>query len=138
MGHCNGFRSTLCQLVRIFTAKLVMKKSGLLCTKFVGKDTTRRTTPGAHHVSKSHAKELEKLAADRLRETEKKATDDVVNTPKHNVLSMHDNFSQEGIFHYWGGSLPGHAHVNQLVTYPDVVRMWRQFHGCPASRVGIK
>ena len=30
-----------------------------------------------------------------------------------------------------GGSLSGHAHVNQ--TYPDVVRMWRQFHGCPGS-----
>ncbi len=42
-----------------------------------------------------------------------------------------DKFSQEGIFHYWSGRLPGHTHVNQ--TYPDVVRMWRQFHGCPAS-----
>jgi hypothetical protein len=71
MGHCNGIRSRLCQLVRIFTAKLVMEKSGLLCTMFVGKDTTRRTTPGAHHVSKSHAKELEKLAADRLRDRKK-------------------------------------------------------------------
>ncbi len=38
-----------------------------------------------------------------------------------------DKFSQEDIFQYWTGSLPGHAHVNQ--TYPDVVRMWRQFHG---------
>ncbi len=38
-----------------------------------------------------------------------------------------DKFSQEGIFDYWAGCLPGHAHVNQ--TYPDVVRMWRQFHG---------
>ncbi len=37
-----------------------------------------------------------------------------------------DKFSQEGIFDYWAGRLPGHAHVNQ--TYPDVVRMWRQFH----------
>ena len=32
--------------------------------------------------------------------------------------------------------LSGHAHVNQ--TYPDVVRMWRQFHGCPASGGGIE
>ena len=37
-----------------------------------------------------------------------------------------DKFSQVVIFHYWAGRLPGHAHVNQ--TYPDVVRMWRQFH----------
>jgi hypothetical protein len=47
-----------------------------------------------------------------------------------------DNFSQEGIFHYWHDQLSGHAHVNQ--TYPDVVRMWRQFHGCPASGRGIE
>ncbi len=47
-----------------------------------------------------------------------------------------DKFSQEDIFHYWAGRLPGHAHVNQ--TYPDVVRMWRQFHGCPASGGGIE
>jgi len=46
---------------------------------------------GAHHTStgicykwlkKPHAKELEKLAADRRRETEKKATHDVANTPE--------------------------------------------------------
>ena len=37
-----------------------------------------------------------------------------------------DKFSQEGIFQYWAGCLSGHSHVNQ--TYPDVVRMWRQFH----------
>ena len=36
----------------------------------------------------SHAKDLEKLAADRLHETQKKATDDAANTPKHTVLSM--------------------------------------------------
>jgi hypothetical protein len=47
-----------------------------------------------------------------------------------------DKFSQEGIFRYWAERLPGHAHVNQ--TYPDVVRMWRQFHGCPASGGGIE
>ena len=47
-----------------------------------------------------------------------------------------DKFSQEGIFDYWAGRLAGHAHVNQ--TYPDVVRMWRQFHGCPASGGGIE
>ena len=37
-----------------------------------------------------------------------------------------DNFSQDGIFDYWNGKLPGHGHVKR--TYPDVVRMWRQFH----------
>ena len=47
-----------------------------------------------------------------------------------------DNLSQEGIFDYWNGQLPGHAHVKQ--TYPDVVRMWRQYHGCPASGGGIE
>jgi len=47
-----------------------------------------------------------------------------------------DKFSQEDIFQYWSGRLSGHAHVNQ--TYPDVVRMWRQFHGCPASGGGIE
>jgi hypothetical protein len=47
-----------------------------------------------------------------------------------------DKFSQEDIFQYWAGRLPGHAHVNQ--EYPDVVRMWRQFHGCPASGGGIE
>ena len=36
----------------------------------------------------SHAKDLEKLAADRQREAEKKATDDLLNTPKYTVLSM--------------------------------------------------
>jgi hypothetical protein len=47
-----------------------------------------------------------------------------------------DKFSQEDIFQYWTGRLSGDAHVNQ--TYPDVVRMWRQFHGCPASGDGIE
>ncbi len=37
---------------------------------------------------------------------------------------------------YWSGRQSGHVHVNQ--TYPDVVRMWRQFHGCPVSGVGIE
>jgi hypothetical protein len=36
----------------------------------------------------SHAKDLEKLAADLQREEEKTATDDLVNTPKHTVLSV--------------------------------------------------
>ncbi len=36
----------------------------------------------------SHAKDLEKLAPDRQREAEKTATDDLVNTPKHTVMSM--------------------------------------------------
>jgi hypothetical protein len=47
-----------------------------------------------------------------------------------------DKFSQEDIFQYWTGRLQGHAHVN--LTYPDVVRMWRQCHGCPASGGGIE
>ena len=33
-------------MVRIFTVKLVMSKSGLPCAKFVGKDTTKRMTRG--------------------------------------------------------------------------------------------
>ena len=37
-----------------------------------------------------------------------------------------DNFSQEGIFDYWNGKLAGLVHVKR--TYPDVVRLWRQFH----------
>ena len=36
----------------------------------------------------SHAKDLEKLAADRQRQAEKKVTEDLVNAPKHTVLSM--------------------------------------------------
>ncbi len=47
-----------------------------------------------------------------------------------------NNFRQEGIFDYWNGKLSGHTHVKR--TYPDVVRMWRQFHGCPGSGVGIE
>jgi hypothetical protein len=47
-----------------------------------------------------------------------------------------DNFRQEGIFDHWNGKLPGHVHVKR--TYPDVVRMWRQFHGCPGSGGGIE
>jgi hypothetical protein len=35
----------------------------------------------------------------------------------------------EDIFDYWNDHLSGHTHVKR--TYPDVVRMWRQFHGCP-------
>ncbi len=46
-----------------------------------------------------------------------------------------DNFSQKDMFDYWNGKLPGHVHVKG--TYLDVVRMWRQFHGCPGSGVGI-
>jgi hypothetical protein len=54
---------------------------------------------------------------------------------KKPILYMsNDKFSQEDIFQYWSGSLSGHAHVNH--TYSDVVRMWRQFHGCPASGGG--
>jgi hypothetical protein len=34
------------------------------------------------------------------------------------------------------GKLSGHTHVKR--TYPDVVRMWRQFHGCPGSGGGIE
>ena len=46
-----------------------------------------------------------------------------------------DNFNQEDIFDYWNGKRSGHDHVKR--TYQDVVRMWRQFHGCPGSGVGI-
>jgi hypothetical protein len=47
-----------------------------------------------------------------------------------------DNFSQEGVFDYWNDHLSGNTHVKR--TYPDVVRMWRQFHGCPGSGGGIE
>ena len=40
-----------------------------------------------------------------------------------------DNFSQTGIFEYW------HSKTS---TYPDLARMWRQFHACPASGGGIE
>jgi hypothetical protein len=49
---------------------------------------------------------------------------------------FNDKFSQEGICQYWSGRLSGHAHVNQACH--DIVRMWRQFHGCPASGGGIE
>ena len=55
---------------------------------------------------------------------------------KTNSVISNDNFSQEGIFDYWNVQLSGHAHVKR--TYPDVVRMWRQFHVCPGSGGGIK
>ena len=47
-----------------------------------------------------------------------------------------DNFGQEDIFEYWNDNLSGHSHVKR--TYPDVVRMWRQFHGYPGSGGGIE
>ena len=67
-----------------------------------------------------------------------KALDQLEEWMKENPIPYisNDNFSQEGIFQYWAGRLPGHAHVNQ--AYPDLVRMWRQFHGCPASGGGIE
>jgi hypothetical protein len=40
------------------------------------------------------------------------------------------------LFDYWNDHLPGHTHVKR--TYPDVVRMWRQFNSSPGSGVGIK
>jgi hypothetical protein len=36
----------------------------------------------------SHVKDVEKLVADRLCESEKKAKDNAASTPKHTVLSM--------------------------------------------------
>lgn len=47
-----------------------------------------------------------------------------------------DDFSKHGIFQYWHGQLKGHYHVYS--QYPDVVRMWRQFHGAPASGGGVE
>jgi hypothetical protein len=44
----------------------------------------------AKSFKESHVKDLEKLVADRQCQTEKKATDDLVNAPKHTVLSMED------------------------------------------------
>jgi hypothetical protein len=67
-----------------------------------------------------------------------KALDQLKDWMKENPIPDISNhkFSQEGIFQYSAGRLPGHAHVNQ--AYPDVVRMWRQFHGCPATGGGIE
>ena len=67
-----------------------------------------------------------------------KALDQLEEWMKENPIPYigNDKFSQEDIFQYWAGRLPGHAHINQ--AYPDVVRMWRQFHGCPASGGGIE
>jgi hypothetical protein len=39
-------------------------------------------------VKESHVKDLEKLVPDLQREVEKKSTDDLVNDPKYDVLSM--------------------------------------------------
>jgi hypothetical protein len=47
-----------------------------------------------------------------------------------------DNFRQEDIFDYCNDHLSGNTHVKR--TYPDVVRMWRQFHGYPGSGGGIE
>ncbi len=60
-------------------------------------------------------KDLEKLPPDRQSQEAKTATDDLVNTPKHTVWMKekpipyisYDKFSQEDIFHYWTGYLPG-------------------------------
>ena len=41
-------------------------------------------------------------------------------------ISNYD-FSQKGIFYYWNDQMSGNSHVKR--TCPDVVRMWRQFHG---------
>ncbi len=92
----------------------------------------------------SHVKDLEKLPVDRQCQEAKTSTDDLVKISKHTVWMRekpnpyisNDKFSQEDIFHCWAGRLSGYAHVNQ--TYPDVIRMWRQFHGCPASGGGIE
>jgi hypothetical protein len=50
--------------------------------------------------------------------------------------TSNDNFSQEGIFDYWNDNLSEHTRVKR--TYSDVVRMCRQFHGCPGSGGGIE
>ena len=52
-------------------------------THLQGYDTTVKT------FKESHVKEVEKLAADRLSEEEKKSTDDVTITPKHTTMSIH-------------------------------------------------
>ncbi len=59
------------------------------------------------------------------RDVKPKALDQLEDWMKEKPIPYmsNDKFSQEGIFQYWAGRLPGHAHVNQ--TYPDVVRMWR-------------
>jgi hypothetical protein len=64
-----------------------------------------------------------------------KTLDQLEEWMKENHIS-NDKFSQDVIFQYWSGRLSGHTHVNK--AYPDVVRMWRQFHGCPESGGGIE
>jgi len=77
----------LWQLVRIFTAKLVIGNSGLPCTKLVGKDTTKRMirwSPSHIYHGKGVqgiTKDLEKMAADSWGEKKKKAT--------HDSLTLH-------------------------------------------------
>ena len=87
----------------------------------------------------THESSAEQLRASTApRYVKPQALDQLEEWIKENPIPYisNDKFSPEGIFHYWAGRLPGHTHVNQ--TYPDVVRMWRQFHGCPASGDGIE
>ncbi len=76
-------------------------------------------------ANETSAEELRVSTAPRY--VKQKALDQLEEWMKEKPIPYmyNDKFSQEGIFQYWAGRLPGHDHVNQ--TYPDVVRMWRQF-----------
>jgi hypothetical protein len=60
--------------------------------------------------------------------------DDKVRTTLYKV--RWEGYDKKNGTHSEGWDSDGHAHVNQ--TYHDIVRMWRQFHGCPASGDGIE
>ncbi len=58
-----------------------------------------------------------------------------VDERKTNSYISDDKFSQEVIFHYWAGRLPGHAHVNQTYPaphFPSYVVTWMSL-GCGDS-----
>ena len=102
MGHWNGFPNRLCQLVRIFTVKLVSwwQSEEYPVQSVVGRIGQERWHLGVYHTSTEcdhgkdvqgitcDTKDLEKLTANLLREAENKTTDDLVNTPKNTVLGQ--------------------------------------------------
>ena len=97
----------------------------------------------------SHEKDVETLPTDRRCETESRETHALTNDPKHNVLCMTDYWKTQFLtsrmttsgrktyFNIDMISCQGTL-MSTKPAYPDVVRMRRQFHGCPASGGGIE